>query len=370
MFPSAKIVAMTATATGEYQEAISESLNMKNPLLVVANPDRANIFYEVIQRPAYVKQGNVDQFEELLSPIAEELITTTVRMPLTIIYSSLELCGVGFAFLEVERVLGDKQFCPMAAPKVPQNRLFAQFHSPQTDKMKNEIISSIVTESCTQRVIFATVAFGMGIDSPYVERVIHFGVPRTMESFFQESGRAGRDGRPAKSTLYFNNNDIGANVEGMQPIMTEYCKNPKSECRRKIILKHFGFGNPNVQENPGSCCDICEKSCLSEFYDDTVDPGHSQVTANLAVSENQVQEIKSKLIALKEETEANYFHLSMCSGLTMEVIDELCLTLSKAETLDRILESVPIWRKEHAEQILKIIHDVTSRESSVKNTDS
>ena len=204
--------------------------------------------------PHYVKQGNADQFEELLSPIAEELISSTVRMPLTIIYSSFELCGVGFAYLE--HVLGDKQFYPMAAPKVPQNRLFAQFHSPQTDKMKSEIIGSIVTESCTQRVIFATVAFGMGIDSPYVERVIHFGVPRTMESFFQESGRAGRNGRRAKSTLYSNNNDIGANVEG---------KNLKSECRRKIILKHFGFGIPNVQEKSNSCCDICEKSCLSEF---------------------------------------------------------------------------------------------------------
>ena len=51
VFPSAKIVAMTATATREYQEAITASFNMKNPSLVVANPDRANIFYEVIQRP-------------------------------------------------------------------------------------------------------------------------------------------------------------------------------------------------------------------------------------------------------------------------------------------------------------------------------
>ena len=55
----------------------------------------------------------------------------------------------------------------------------------------------------------------------------------------------------------------------------------------------------------------------------------------------------------------------------MEVIDELCLTLSKAKTLDRILESVQIWRKEHAEQILKIIHDChIQREFRVKNTDS
>lgn len=75
-----------------------------------------------------------------------------------------------------------------------------------------------------------------------------------------------------------------------------------------------------------------------------------------------MQEIKSKPIKLKEETGAkeNYFHLSMCSGLTMEVIDELCLTLTKAQPLDRIIEIVPIWRQEHAEQILEIIHDVTS----------
>ena len=234
VFPTAKIVAMTATATKEYQTSIMKSLNMKDPKLVITNPDRPNIFYEVQQRPSYLKQSNINQFEDILSPIADELIIANIKMPVTIIYSSLEMCGVGYAFLE--RKLGDHQFYPIGAPQIPQNRLFAQFHSPQTDKMKHKLISSIVSESCKQRVIFATVAFGMGVDSPCVERIIHFGVPRTMESFFQESGRAGRDGRPATSTLYFNNTDIGASVEGMQPIMRDYCKTLKMSAEEKLCL--------------------------------------------------------------------------------------------------------------------------------------
>ena len=85
VFPTAKIVAMTATATKEYQTSIMKSLNMKDPKLVIANPDRPNIFYEVQQRPSYLKESN-NQFEEILSPIVDELIIANVKMPVTIIY--------------------------------------------------------------------------------------------------------------------------------------------------------------------------------------------------------------------------------------------------------------------------------------------
>ena len=155
--------------------------------LVIANPDRPNIFYEVQQRPSYLKESNINQFEEILSPIVDELIIVNVKMPVTVINSSLEMCGVGYVCLE--RKLGDHQFYPIGAPQIPQNRLFAQFHSPQTDKMKQfELISSNVSESCKRRVIFATVAFGMGVNSPCVERIIHFGVPKLWRVFFKKVG--------------------------------------------------------------------------------------------------------------------------------------------------------------------------------------
>ena len=131
---------------------------------------------------------------------------------------------------------------------------FCSISLATADRMKQfELISSNVSESWKQRVIFATVAFGMGVNSPCVEKIIHFGVPELWRVFFQESGRAGRDGRPAASTLYFSNHDIGAKVEGIQPIMRDYCKNPQNVSRIKIVPSHFGFGIPSPRDKH-SCC--------------------------------------------------------------------------------------------------------------------
>ena len=141
-----------------------------------------------------------------------------------------------------------------------------------------------------------------------------------MESFFQESGRAGRDGRPATSTLYFNNNDIGANVEGMQPIMRDYCKNPQNVSRIKIVPSHFGFGIPSPRDKH-SCCNICQTDCewseLIELHQDVLALENIHIPDNeFLLSGKQVEEIKSELIKYKEEIEAsdNYLNLSMCSG--------------------------------------------------------
>ena len=76
-----------------------------------------------------------------------------------------------------------------------------------------------------------------------------------------------------------------------------------------------------------------------------------------------MEDIKSELIKYKEQIEAsdNYLNLSMCSGLTMTVIDDVCSTLQELCSLDRIIEKLPVWRKEHAEKIVQIISNVTSK---------
>ena len=188
-------------------------------------------------------------------------------------------------------------------------------------------------------------AFGMGVDCPCFERTIPFCVPQTMERFFQESGRTGRDGRPATSTLYFNNNDIGANVEGMQPIMRDYCKNPQNVCRRKIVLSHFGFGIPSPRDKHG-CCNICRTDCecseCVELHQDVLALVNIHMPDNyFLLSGIQVEEIKSELIKYKEiEASDNCLNLGtcMCSGLTMKVNNDVCSTLQELCSLDRIME--------------------------------
>ncbi|CAB4022829.1 ATP-dependent DNA helicase -like, partial [Paramuricea clavata] len=95
----------------------------------------------------------------------------------------------------------------------PSKCLFAQFHAAQTDKMKSEILEQLTGESERHniRVVFATVAIGLGVNIPNVRQVIHIGPPRTIESYYQEIGRAGRDGRSARAVLYYNGSDIATN---------------------------------------------------------------------------------------------------------------------------------------------------------------
>ena len=82
--------------------------------------------------------------------------------------------------------------------------------------MKEEILCRLSLETSTLRVVFATVAFGMGVDIHNVRQIVHIGPPHTIREYFQETGRAGRDGESSKAILYYNNRDIAKNKPGIQ----------------------------------------------------------------------------------------------------------------------------------------------------------
>ena len=96
IFPSKSFIALTATASVAYQNA--ENFAMQNPLRILENPNRSNIFYEIKQRPVAVKENNEDQFEKLINTLGSELKELKNKFPLTILYTSLHLCGFWLQF--------------------------------------------------------------------------------------------------------------------------------------------------------------------------------------------------------------------------------------------------------------------------------
>ncbi|XP_077983304.1 uncharacterized protein LOC144438148 [Glandiceps talaboti] len=252
--PNVPHVALTATATKKYEEAIVSTLCLNKPTVIRENPNRPNITYQKFSRPPRGK----DSYHSILEPLAVELKEKKLDFPLTFIYLPLEWCGYGYVLFS--HILGSDQYQPPGCDEIPKFRLFNQYHAPQTEMMKAEILSSLSSSKSSLRVVFATVALGMGLDCPRVYQVIHIGVPRTMESYFQETGRAGRDGKNAKAILYYNNTDIAVNKKGMSDAMREYCKNDSDICLRKL-LNYFDFDKPETELPSHLCCSVCEKSC-------------------------------------------------------------------------------------------------------------
>ncbi len=141
---------------------------------------------------------------------------------------------------------------------IPENRLFAQFHSPQTKEMKDQILKQLCSSDSTVRVIFATVALGMGVDIQGIRHIVHITPPHTIQAYFQETGRD----IFRKPVLFYNNHDIAKNKPGMQEDVRRFCQS-QGECLRHLLLslldtdkKHFSLVSPKHL-----CCGVGKLEC-------------------------------------------------------------------------------------------------------------
>lgn len=222
---------------------------------VSASPDRPNIYYEVKGRTS---------FESDLDHVLSSLRVKSITAPRVIIYcQSLDVCADLYAHFNYE--LGEASYYPPGSPHVSDHRLFGMFHANTPQHNKDVILQSLLVSDGVVRVVFATVALGMGVNLKDVNTIIHYGAPKSIEDYFQESGRGGRSGERAVSTIFWKPRDCPVHKQLVTLrdrellAVRRYLQNI-TYCRRQWLLEHFDVKASSVVDN---CCDVCNKTATT-----------------------------------------------------------------------------------------------------------
>ena len=298
-------------------------------MLVEINPDRPNIFLASYPRPNH---GDT-KLENILSPLADELINKRQDFPLTLIYGNL--ATIAECFLYFDNRMGNMQYEPIGSAPLAKNRMFSQFHAQYPDHERERMVQELVDGKSKLRIVFVTVAFGLRIDVKNIRRVIHIGVPHTLEEYFQEAGRCGRDGLPGNAVIYYNSYDISA-AKKMSQSMRDYVKSNK--CKREMILSYFGYKLPNRSGPDHMCCDFHQQHCQCEDC--------------ILISAAQMFE-------LKDNTQLQKIALAgvhVVSATCMFCLLQLCKTFSRSKSLKRNSLTKVSLLKSTTFNVSKIIH--------------
>ena len=157
-------------------------------------------------------------------------------------------------------------------------RLFGMFHASTPQHNKNVILQSLLRPDGVVRVVFATVALGMGVHLKDINSVIHYGAPKSMEDYFQESGRGGRSGGDAVSTIYWKPADCPlrkhpVTLRDHELIAVRRYLENITLCRRKWLLDHFDV---KLKHCSTDCCDVCSNTVMPICEEEKDSPSESE----------------------------------------------------------------------------------------------